>query len=54
MLGINEIQEIIRIAILFCWSRSDSKSWRKARESLPIKNETMNEYFFQGHFPQEP
>ena len=24
------------------------------KKAVAIKNVTMNEYFFQGHFPQEP
>lgn len=53
MLTIQEIQEIIphRYPFLLIDRIEEMESGKKA---VGIKNVTMNEYFFQGHFPQEP
>ncbi|WP_346896620.1 3-hydroxyacyl-ACP dehydratase FabZ [Clostridium sp. UBA7503] len=52
-LNIKEIQEIIphRYPFLFVDKIEGLESMKKA---VGYKNITMNEYFFQGHFPQEP
>lgn len=52
-LNIKEIQEIIphRYPFLFVDSIESLEPLKKA---VGYKNVTMNEYFFQGHFPQEP
>lgn len=52
-LNIKEIQEIIphRYPFLFVDSIESLESLKRA---VGYKNVTMNEYFFQGHFPQEP
>ncbi len=52
-LNIKEIQEIIphRYPFLFVDQIEGLESMKKA---VGYKNITMNEYFFQGHFPQEP
>ncbi len=52
-LNIKEIQEIIphRYPFLFVDSIESLEPLKKA---IGYKNVTMNEYFFQGHFPQEP
>lgn len=52
-LNIKEIQEIIphRYPFLFVDSVETLEPLKRA---VGYKNVTMNEYFFQGHFPQEP
>lgn len=52
-LNIKEIQEIIphRYPFLFIDS---IESLEPLKRAVGYKNVTMNEYFFQGHFPQEP
>ena len=52
-LNIKEIQEIIphRYPFLFVDSIERLEPLKRA---VGYKNVTMNEYFFQGHFPQEP
>lgn len=52
-LNIKEIQEIIphRYPFLFIDS---IESLEPLKGAVGYKNVTMNEYFFQGHFPQEP
>lgn len=52
-LNIKEIQGIIphRYPFLFVDSIESLEPLKKA---VGYKNVTMNEYFFQGHFPQEP
>ena len=53
MLNIEQIKEIIphRYPFLFVDSIESLEPLKKA---IGYKNVTMNEYFFQGHFPQEP
>lgn len=52
-LGIKDIMEIIphRYPFLFVDQIEYLEPMKKA---VGYKNITMNEYFFQGHFPQEP
>ncbi len=52
-LNIKEIQEIIphRYPFLFV---DQIESLNPSKKAVGYKNVTMNEYFFQGHFPQEP
>jgi 3-hydroxyacyl-[acyl-carrier-protein] dehydratase len=52
-LSIQEIQEIIphRYPFLFVDRVEELEPGKRA---VGYKNITMNEYFFQGHFPQEP
>lgn len=52
-LNIKEIQEIIphRYPFLLVDKIEELEPGKKA---VGYKNITMNEYFFQGHFPQEP
>ncbi|KYH28734.1 MULTISPECIES: 3-hydroxyacyl-ACP dehydratase FabZ [Clostridium] len=53
MLGIKEIQEIIphRYPFLLVDRVEELEEGKRA---VGYKNVTMNEYFFQGHFPGEP
>jgi len=53
MLDINEIKEIIphRYPFLFIDKITEME---KGKSAVGIKNVTFNEYFFQGHFEQEP
>ena len=53
MLNIKEIQEIIphRYPFLLIDKIEELEPGVRA---VGFKNVTMNEYFFQGHFPQEP
>lgn len=53
MLTIQEIQEIIphRYPFLLLDKVEEIEEGKKI---VAYKNVTMNEYFFQGHFPQEP
>lgn len=53
MLGIKEIQEIIphRYPFLLVDKVEELEEGKRA---VGYKNVTMNEYFFQGHFPEEP
>jgi len=53
MLGIKEIQEILphRYPFLLIDKVVELEEGKRV---VAIKNVTMNEYFFQGHFPQEP
>lgn len=52
-LGIKEVQEIIphRYPFLLIDRVEELEEGKRA---VAYKNVTMNEYFFQGHFPQEP
>lgn len=52
-LGIKEIQEILphRYPFLLVDKIEEIEEGKKA---VGYKNVTMNEYFFQGHFPEEP
>lgn len=52
-LNIREIQEIIphRYPFLFIDQIENLEPMKRA---IGYKNVTMNEYFFQGHFPNEP
>lgn len=52
-LGIKEIQEIIphRYPFLLVDKVEELEPGKRA---VGYKNVTMNEYFFQGHFPEEP
>lgn len=52
-LGIKEIQEILphRYPFLLIDRVEELEEGQKV---VAYKNVTMNEYFFQGHFPQEP
>jgi len=52
-LDIKQIQEIIphRYPFLFV---DYIESLESGKSAVGYKNVTMNEYFFQGHFPQEP
>jgi len=52
-LNIKEIQEIIphRYPFLFV---DQIENLEPMKNAVGYKNVTMNEYFFQGHFPQEP
>ena len=52
-LGIKEIQEIIphRYPFLLVDKVEELEAGKRA---LGYKNVTMNEYFFAGHFPEEP
>ncbi|MCY6958148.1 3-hydroxyacyl-ACP dehydratase FabZ [Clostridium brassicae] len=52
-LSIKEIQEILphRYPFLLVDKIEEIEEGQKA---VGYKNVTMNEYFFQGHFPQEP
>jgi 3-hydroxyacyl-[acyl-carrier-protein] dehydratase len=52
-LNIKEIQEIIphRYPFLFV---DQIESLNPSKKAVGYKNVTINEYFFQGHFPQEP
>ncbi len=52
-LGIKEIEEIIphRYPFLLIDKVEELEVGKKV---VAYKNVTMNEYFFQGHFPQEP
>lgn len=52
-LGIKEIQEILphRYPFLLVDKIEELEEGKKA---VGYKNVTMNEYFFQGHFPEEP
>lgn len=52
-LNIKEIQEIIphRYPFLFVDKIEELEPGKRA---IGYKNITMNEYFFQGHFPEEP
>lgn len=53
MLNIKQIQEILphRYPFLLIDAINELEEGKKA---IGIKNVTMNEYFFQGHFPNEP
>jgi len=53
MLGINEIQEIIPHRYPFLLV-DRIEELEEGKRVVAYKNVTMNEYFFQGHFPQEP
>ncbi|QGU96661.1 3-hydroxyacyl-ACP dehydratase FabZ [Clostridium bovifaecis] len=53
VLGTKEIQEIIphRYPFLLVDKVEELEAGKRA---VGYKNVTMNEYFFQGHFPEEP
>lgn len=53
MLGIKEIQEIIPHRYPFLLI-DRVEELEEGKRIVAYKNVTMNEYFFQGHFPQEP
>ncbi len=53
LLGVKEIQEIIphRYPFLLIDGVEEIEDGKRV---VAVKNVSMNEYFFQGHFPQEP
>lgn len=53
LLGVKEIQEIIphRYPFLLIDGVEEIEEGKRV---VAVKNVSMNEYFFQGHFPQEP
>lgn len=53
MLGIKEIQEIIPHRYPFLLI-DRVEQLEEGKKVVAYKNVTLNEYFFQGHFPQEP
>ncbi len=53
MMDVKEIQEIIPHRYPFCLI-DKVVDIEESKRITAIKNVTMNEYFFQGHFPQEP
>jgi 3-hydroxyacyl-[acyl-carrier-protein] dehydratase len=53
MLNIKEIQEILPHRYPFLLV-DKIESVEPGVKAVGYKNVTMNEYFFQGHFPQEP
>jgi len=53
MLDIKAIQEIIPHRYPFLLI-DKIESLESGKSAVGYKNVTMNEYFFQGHFPQEP
>jgi 3-hydroxyacyl-[acyl-carrier-protein] dehydratase len=53
MLNIKEIQEILPHRYPFLLV-DKIESLEPGVKAVGYKNVTMNEYFFQGHFPQEP
>lgn len=53
MLGIKEIQEIIPHRYPFLLI-DKVEELEEGKRVVAYKNVTINEYFFQGHFPQEP
>jgi 3-hydroxyacyl-[acyl-carrier-protein] dehydratase len=53
MLNIKEIQEILPHRYPFLLV-DKIESIEPGVKAVGYKNVTMNEYFFQGHFPQEP
>lgn len=53
MLGIKEIQDIIPHRYPFLLV-DKVEIVEKGKKAIGYKNVTMNEYFFQGHFPKEP
>jgi len=53
VLGIKEIQEILPHRYPFLLI-DRVEELEEGKRVVAIKNVTMNEYFFQGHFPQEP
>jgi len=52
-LGIKEIQKIIPHRYPFLLL-DKVEEFEEGKSITAIKNVTMNEYFFQGHFPEEP
>lgn len=53
MLTINEIKEILPHRYPFLLV-DKIESLEPGKKAIGYKNVTINEYFFQGHFPQEP
>ncbi len=53
LLGIKEIQEILPHRYPFLLV-DKVEELEEGKRVVAYKNVTMNEYFFQGHFPQEP
>ena len=53
MLSIKEIQEIIPHRYPFLLI-DKIESFEPGKSAIGYKNVTINEYFFQGHFPEEP
>lgn len=53
MLTINEIKEIIPHRAPFLLI-DKVEEFTPGEKAIAYKNVTFNEYFFQGHFPQEP
>jgi len=53
VLGIKEIQEILPHRYPFLLI-DRVEELEEGKRVVAVKNVTMNEYFFQGHFPQEP
>lgn len=53
LLGIKEIQEILPHRYPFLLI-DGIEELEEGKRVVAVKNVTMNEYFFQGHFPREP
>ncbi|KUO59503.1 MAG: beta-hydroxyacyl-ACP dehydratase [Gracilibacter sp. BRH_c7a] len=53
LLGVKEIQEIIPHRYPFLLI-DGVEELEEGKRVVAVKNVSMNEYFFQGHFPQEP
>lgn len=53
ILGSKEIQEILPHRYPFLLI-DRVEELEEGKRVVAVKNVTMNEYFFQGHFPQEP
>lgn len=53
LFGVKEIQEIIPHRYPFLLL-DGVEEFEEGKRVVAVKNVTMNEYFFQGHFPQEP
>jgi 3-hydroxyacyl-[acyl-carrier-protein] dehydratase len=53
LLGVKEIQEILPHRYPFLLV-DGVEELEEGKRVVAVKNVTMNEYFFQGHFPQEP
>ena len=53
LFGVKEIQEIIPHRYPFLLL-DGVEELEEGKRVVAVKNVTMNEFFFQGHFPQEP
>lgn len=53
LLGVKEIQEIIPHRYPFLLI-DGVEELEEGKRVVAVKNVSINEYFFQGHFPQEP